>query len=334
MKRNLQPYPWQKQQWELLQNRRMQQKLPHALLLGGQQGVGKEQFSHAFVYGLFCLNRQQHSQACGQCRSCSLLNNNAHPDRLHIEPDENGKAIKINQIHAITDFLHKTALLGQYRVVIISQAEAMNHSAANALLKMLEEPGDGSMIVLISHYPSLLTATIRSRCQIMTFPAVNYEAAQPWLIKNIDAGDIDLRALFSLSRGSPLSMIKCLDGAQLQQRNTMLNHILTLLNQRSDPIAVAKEYLEVDLLTFFNDLSECLLDIIKFYFDMSERPFSQDHLKQMEQTSKSMNLYHLFQVIDQLNAYKHDIVQGIAFNKQLLLEGILCACQGQVIQDE
>ena len=107
-----------------------------------------------------------------------------------------------------------------------------------------------------------------------------------------------------------------------------------LLNQRSDPIAVAKEYLEVDLITFFNDLSECLLDIIKFYFDMSERSFSQDHLNKMEQTSKNMNLYHLFQVIDQLNAYKYDIVQGIVFNKQLLLEGILCACQGQVIQDE
>lgn len=330
---NLQPYHWQQQQWSLLQNRYMHQKLPHALLLGGQQGVGKQQFTRAFIYKLLCQNGQQQLHACGKCRSCTLLRKNGHPDLLYIEPDATGKAIKINQIHSITNFLHKTAFFAQYRIAIISQADAMNHSAANALLKILEEPGEGSIIMLNSDRSSILPATIRSRCYIMTFPAVNYEDAKSWLKENYDIEDTDLKAFFSLTRGSPLNINKYISGHYLQQREKMINHILMLLDQRCDPIAVAKEYLDFDMITFFDDLSECLLDIIKIYLNINEKILSLEYFKLIQQAKKNIDLFHLFQVVDQLKAYKEDIVQGIMFNKQLLLESILCSCQGQVIQN-
>src|SRR5699024_4067201 len=104
-----------------------------------------------------------------------------HPDYHSVVPEAGSQVNKINQIRRLVEFSARTAHHGGARVVLIAPAEALNRNAQNALLKTLEEPGDGLVLLLVSHQPSLLLPTIRSRCQHRRLPLPTTEAALNWL---------------------------------------------------------------------------------------------------------------------------------------------------------
>ena len=98
------PYPWQIATWQLLLGQYQQFRLPHALLLSGLAGTGKSDFAEALANMVLC-NDSQKDKACGQCKGCQLRIAGSHPDLLRIEPEEVGKAIKIDQSRRLKDFL-------------------------------------------------------------------------------------------------------------------------------------------------------------------------------------------------------------------------------------
>jgi DNA polymerase-3 subunit delta' len=103
-----------------------------------------------------------------------LIQAATHPDIVDVGLEEKSKQIKVEQIRAIIDFVGKTPQMGGMKIVVIEPAEQLNLNAANALLKCLEEPAGHTLIILISHAPSRLLPTIRSRCQsiILHKPAI------------------------------------------------------------------------------------------------------------------------------------------------------------------
>ena len=147
-------YPWQKNQWQRLLSQHRQERLPHALLLTGAAGLGKETFARQFAQFLLC--KAAGESVCGQCAGCSLILANNHPDLLMIAPEESGKNIKVDQIRDMSATLNQTAQRAGYQVAIISPAEALNRAAANALLKTLEEPSGRVLLLLVSHQPGAL----------------------------------------------------------------------------------------------------------------------------------------------------------------------------------
>lgn len=161
----MQIYPWQQAQWQSVLQQLQADRLPHALLLAGPSGLGKRSFANALAAHALCVKHT----ACGQCRSCLLLNASNHPDLLELQPEAEGKAIKIEQVRELVTELGQTAQQGSYQVVVIEPAEAMNKAGANALLKTLEEPPGPVIFLLISHQPATIPATIRSRCQRLNF---------------------------------------------------------------------------------------------------------------------------------------------------------------------
>src|SRR5690606_31936472 len=128
------PCPWHLPVWDALT---AGSRHAHAFLFAGLPGVGKRLFAEAFAAHLLCLQPQS-GRACGQCRSCHLCQAGSHPDRLVVEPEEQGKAIRIDAIRQLGDFMGQTAQQGGRKVIILHPAEAMNLNAANALLKSLE----------------------------------------------------------------------------------------------------------------------------------------------------------------------------------------------------
>jgi DNA polymerase-3 subunit delta' len=142
-------------------------RLAHAYLFRGPSGVGKKTLARAFGNYLNCLEPRPEQDACGHCRSCRKLRSGNHPDRLLIEQD--GAAIKIAQIRELKHALTFPPLEAQLRIVLLAEVHTMRREAANSLLKILEEPPPGNLLILTGDGASEILPTITSRCQQIPF---------------------------------------------------------------------------------------------------------------------------------------------------------------------
>ena len=185
----LKPYPWQLENWNTIQSVNRSERMAHAILFTGPVGIGLEYFSKCLTAGLLCDNSGVELQACGDCRSCHLIQGGSHPDLVTIEPEETGKQIKVDEIRRLIDFMHLKSQYGRYKISVITPAESMNRNAANSLLKTLEEPPGQSLLILLSHRPNLLPITIRSRCQQLRFKPAYDEDTVRWLEENIETDE-------------------------------------------------------------------------------------------------------------------------------------------------
>ncbi|CAM3432147.1 MULTISPECIES: DNA polymerase III subunit delta' [Halomonas] len=179
--------PWHQATWQQLIRLADGGRMPHALLINGAHGVGKQQLAEALIARTLCAGPAD--LACGHCHSCSMLASGYHPDLLRVSPEEGKRQIRIDPIREVNRFVSQTAQQGGYRVIVISPAEAMNIAAANALLKSLEEPGEKTLFILLSDVPSRMLPTIRSRCQQWSLPTVAFEACRGWLIEQLSSAD-------------------------------------------------------------------------------------------------------------------------------------------------
>lgn len=136
------------------------------LLFSGPAGVGRRYTARALAQALMCERR---SDACGECGSCKRVEAGVHESLLEIKPET--AQIKIDQAREVVEFL-RLARLGRARVVIVDNAQALNPQAANALLKVLEEPPESTFIILLAPSPSALLPTLRSRSRVVPFRAL------------------------------------------------------------------------------------------------------------------------------------------------------------------
>lgn len=145
-------------------------RLHHAYLFAGPEGVGKRRAADALTALVLCTDRRGDAEtldSCGHCIACRKLEAGSHPDRVVVEPD--GRFIKIAQIRDVHSQTRFRPFEGERRVVVIDRAETIREEAANALLKTLEEPRGDTMFILVTANPQRLLTTIRSRCQTVRF---------------------------------------------------------------------------------------------------------------------------------------------------------------------
>jgi len=202
--------PWHQTAWNGLLARKT--TLPHALLLRGREGTGKLDFARKFAQSLACETPETDGTACGTCRSCRWFASGSHPDYRELRPEalrladgeeladgaeeedsigdgegsgkrrrKPGEEIKIEEVRGLRDFIHLSAHHDSGKTIVLYPAETLNTSAANALLKNLEEPPPGTRFILVSHRPYYLPATIISRCQQIALPTPSAAVAEQWL---------------------------------------------------------------------------------------------------------------------------------------------------------
>lgn len=254
------PLPWQQSQWHRMRSLHRQGRIPHALLLQGPEGVGKRAFADAFAQGLLCIDPGGEGTACGECRTCRLLRAGTHPDLSWVEPEEEGKAIRIDQIREFTQREGLSSQDGGYKIWIIAPADAMNGPAANALLKTLEEPTPSTLILLLTSRPGALPATIRSRCQSLSFPTPPAAQALDWLLSQ---GDRDWSTLLAVAAGAPFRAIALAEGERLELRGNVLERFFRLFSGQADPIALAEEWHKRDLPLVLHWLTGLLVDLAR-----------------------------------------------------------------------
>lgn len=211
---------WLQPVWSKILSRR--DRMPHALLFCGAPGSGKRLFAEHLSRALLCRAPQANGFACGACAACNWIAAGNHPDYFTLIPaadeasDDDGEAadagkkekakssqIVIDQVRSLQGALEVGAggHDGGRRVVIVDPAEAMNHAAANALLKALEEPLESTHYLLVSHAPGRLLPTIRSRCQVIDFPRPEPDVALAWLRREGVRDD----ALLGFASGLPVA---------------------------------------------------------------------------------------------------------------------------------
>jgi len=199
--------PWQQHAFERVLGVLDGGRLAHGLLICGPELLGKQALMWALITRLLCTESRGAQPACGKCRSCHLLAAGTHPDYHDVTllPNEKGvlkKEIGVDQIREISQILGFTAQIGSTIAAAVHPADALNHAAANALLKTLEEPQDGRYLVLLTSKPHRLPATVRSRCQRIELKVPERDEARQWLQQHHGAGADVLRSL-QLAEGHP-----------------------------------------------------------------------------------------------------------------------------------
>jgi DNA polymerase III subunit delta' len=197
-------HPWQEAVWTTLGQRLTSGRLAHGQLLSGPQGLGKFAFAEAFARRLLCLAPGP-NRVCGQCKGCHLSAAGNHPDLLQLRVGAGKQGLGIEAIRGIPGFLALKPHYGGHRIAVLEAAERMTRSAANALLKTLEEPPDGAYLLLVANRLAQVPITLRSRCQHLRFVVPKASAALAWLTRA--EPDVDPRRwplLLALAGGAPL----------------------------------------------------------------------------------------------------------------------------------
>lgn len=288
------------------------------MLFTGVAGVGKTDIAKQLAMALNCMHPvppepdgsqepQFNTDPCGTCRSCSKIIAGTHPDVLHIRPE--GAYIRINQVRALLETLAMKPYEAAFRVVIISNAHAMNPEAGNALLKMLEEPPERTLLILSARQRSDLLPTIVSRCRHIRFNPISRKRLKQYLVSEKEMAPEIADTIAALSQGS---LSKALDiekknglgrrnwlihSAGLDQPDEMGRQPENRLMAFAEKLARKKQGLENDL----EVIKTWLMDLMIFSYapEMITNRDWLDKIKDVSQTIEKQLLIAQYDAIQQ-----------------------------------
>ena len=314
--------PWQTSNWQILTENMLNKRLAHGLLLHGVSGVGKKAFAIEFSHWLLC-EQPLADKSCGECKSCKLIQADSNPDLLTLYPEEEGKAIKVDQIRDLIKKISLTSHGKGYRVIIIAPADALNINASNSLLKTLEEPPENTILILITDKPSKLMATIRSRTQMIRFDLPSQEQSMAWLNQqNINKAELVL----NLSGGAPLAAAMMAEDEGLAIRDKLFKNWQELASGNTDALESAAMWLKDGFKVIenlpLNWVSSWLTDMIKsLQGGQIESMANVDYAQTLQKLAGQVDLKSLYGLLDRLN----DTIRlnDSPANQLMLIEGLL-----------
>ncbi|RUO55758.1 hypothetical protein [Pseudidiomarina homiensis] len=174
--------PWLRENWQQVLRERQQGKLAHAYCVPWQVDLGSALFVAEWIKLLLCS--QAEKRACGECKSCLLHKAGNHPDYYSLA-SQDGRAISVDQVRELLGKLHNTPNQAGAKVVWLQDAEKLSVTAANALLKTLEEPTRDTYFIVTPERTERLLPTLRSRMQLLRMNTPSAEAIQQWLAQQL-----------------------------------------------------------------------------------------------------------------------------------------------------
>jgi DNA polymerase-3 subunit delta' len=276
------------------QFRRLSENLPHALLIHGERGVGKSTLAMEIVASLLCDSSGQGEsvqQACGQCRNCNLFESGNHPDfhylssELFVEDSQSAhlsyaeryledetkrrkrksrKVISVDQIRTLISDFALSQHSAEHKVALVQPAEAMNTNAANALLKLLEEPNPDSILLLVSSDPSRLPMTIRSRCVCIGVKLPESSLAVKWLAAR-QVEEITARKAMAIAGGAPITALHYVQSGDIERFEQVLTILQRTLHAGMGPIqareALIKSNRSTEILSWLKIVTSWLIQL-------------------------------------------------------------------------
>jgi DNA polymerase-3 subunit delta' len=321
------PYPWLEPYLASLGEVLGRDRMPHALLLSAQPGMGKTALAGAIARLLLCEERTPGHATCGRCPGCTLFQGGSHPDFFMLQPEEDSSVIKVDAIRQLGEKLALSSHRGGYKVAVLSPAEAMNLNAANSLLKTLEEPSDNTVLILVCTRPARLPATIRSRCRQLRITAPPPAVAEAWLAQQLEAGQ-DAGLYLHLAGGAPLEALRLAQAGVIEARRAQFQALLQVLDGKTDPLALAAAWGKDEGLQPIHWLRDWLMDLLRIRMTgKTDRIRSVDLRDALATTARRLNSRELFRHLEHINRTLR-ITDGI-LNRQLMTEDILLAWAAQ-----
>ena len=294
------------QEFDSILNKLLENKLSNSLLLTGNKGIGKNYFIFQLIEEY--IKKKVISEQINH--HLSLLKNNSHPNIMNVkkEIDEKTKKLKnfiiIDQIRKINQFSLETSVIENIpKFILIDSADDMNINASNGLLKILEEPKLNTYFFLISHQPSSLLPTIKSRCLKINLSNHNYDNFSRIIkISNPDIDEETNKFLYDISNGSPglineyefdeilnvferlinlitnkdpfsesnndtIKFLSTLDNEKLKVFISFMKFILITINKIKLGIDIAKNYLSKSILKIVKISDKISIDFIQRKLD-------------------------------------------------------------------
>ncbi|MES1195716.1 MAG: DNA polymerase III subunit delta' [Steroidobacter sp.] len=322
------PLPWQQSAWSQLERAWNTDRLPHALLLHGVEGLGKFEFAKWLAYALLCeVNAKRISsrlQPCAHCAGCKLFIAGSHPDFVLITPEEDKQQISVDQIRNASERLYMTSGRQGYRVAIVEPAHQLTVAAANALLKTLEEPGSRTLLILVTSQRGAMLPTIRSRCQQLGITVPSVTMAQNWLQQQI--GKTVAKDLLSFANHAPLRVMGYLQGS-FESVQRAMGPALSSLTPVADVTQLAQEWADDQLNERLNWLDYWLTQRIRHEILGNDDPVTLNvRQASLQSGGQVLNISALFQALDKLRELKARL-RRTALQKELAVESVLLVLQ-------
>ncbi len=220
----------------LLTNILRQNRVPNGLLFWGPEGVGKRFAAMQLAKAINC--KEGDGDACEQCLSCRKITSGNHPDVKVITPSGKVRNIGVDAIDFINELAAYRPFQGQWRVVLIEDAERMRADAQNHFLKTLEEPPSQTAFVLQTAFPQHLLPTIRSRCQPVRFGTLHPATVAEFIQREHDLDDAAAHALALVAQGQ---VSRALDLVTTNKREAVLD-MAKRLHAGEDPLLLSEVF--------------------------------------------------------------------------------------------
>lgn len=295
---------------------------PHpAYLLLGPAGIGKMTIATVAAASLACTAETR--APCGTCGGCIKVAAGTHPDVWTEVPGGKSNTITVDQVAEIQRRLSYRRAEGAYRVVLIDGAGTMNDQAQNKLLKTLEEPPPGTVLILCALHPSQLLVTVRSRCQKLPLSQLPQEQLAQWLVDAHDVAPEVAGESARAARGLPGLSLDLLDPELLAARRERVEAMCRAMSgDRATIDAVVKEVgwdreAGGEALSL---LQELLRDAMTAAADASIPPLHPDADPRAGRMAP-LSVRHLAQTIDRVESARESLSRNV--NAGVLLEDLL-----------
>lgn len=298
-------------------------RLSHAVLLQGADGLGQRSLAAWIARAVLCERAGDVLESCGECASCKLVDAGTHPDLHWIIPEEDKQQISVDQVRDMCERLSRTSYRRGYKIAIVDPAHQMTPSAANSLLKTLEEPAAQSLIILMSSRPSALLPTVRSRCQKITVKRPSGAEAQAWVQARSGAA-IDAQ-LIEFAGGAPIRALQYAGDRFQALDEEMSKGVSALLARQADVTQVASEWADevlADRLTWLDLwLTSAARGALGGNADLITFPRVPVHLPS---PAHALNISGVYSMVDRARALKAQLGRT-ALQRELAVESWLIA---------
>lgn len=302
----------QKEAVKILQDELTSERINHAYLFTGKDGVGKKSLSLQFARALLC--QEIKNDSCDQCLTCQKTEHHNHPDLRVIDLEEDSKVIKIDQVRELQHELAYKPYEGGRKIYIIDNADKMTPEAANSLLKTLEEPPAYAVLILLAEEINQLLPTVISRCQLIKLSVISREIIEAYLKE--EEADPEKARLFSLLAGGSLgrALTMYTDEDFLEMRSQVLDFLKNLPYQETSAIfECVKELLkimEADF-PFFNLISSWYRDIIICMQGNKDGIINHDYFQEINDQIEEYTVNELLEIIKLINKYNNYIERNV-----------------------
>ncbi|MEO0973626.1 MAG: DNA polymerase III subunit delta', partial [Pseudomonadota bacterium] len=304
---------------------RYEQTLAHGLLLSGAAGIGKRVLANALAKAWLCEAGPgpAEQRPCGQCRGCGLTRVGNHPDLHLLAPAEGKSSISVDQVRELSGELVLRPHAGGHRVALVVPAQLMTLSAQNSLLKTLEEPPAGTVLVLVADEIDSLAPTIRSRCQHLAVPAPDAVACEAWLSEH-GVPSAQAREALALARQAPLAALGLSQEGFVERVGTLTEDLVQIAHGRAEPVAVAGRWEKHDphrVVDWWQGAMHALAERVLAVPPAAHATPSASQRQLADEGAAWVAAVGLFGFVDRLHEASA-ILRGQS-NPRLLLEGLL-----------